>query len=387
MARFRYAVLENDKALASTSTSGTETIDLPENGILSSVNLQTRCAQTYTDNHTLPFFLALTKIELLVNGSTVVKSLTGRQARALSWYSGGPFSVTNDYEPDVNSNLVYKDFPLYLGRTVDDTKFGLDLARYNNPQLKFTYDLSTVAYDGVTYDSNTTNPTLTYNVMAKVLDGVPPGFQNRYIQSSEIDSWTVAASTEHDTQIPRGYDLYGLMLECRYKALGFNDFFDHVKLDFDNGKWLPIDMDYENLAILHKEAWPQPCEVNLYDSLANADDLDTQLMYVNGAGNATVGGNVACCKLPILYYPINVVTMQDFDGAAITSPTQVQSTIKGWGPHQTFYIPMRMLLDGEAMAVDTKQFGRIDCKVKTGASSGSSAITRIVAEYVKPNGE
>lgn len=385
MAKFRYAVLANDKAETDSSTSGTVTIDLPERGILTEVNLMVRCAQTYTDNQTLPFHHAIKKIELLVDGSTVVKSLTGLQARALMAYRGGPFGITNDYLQGVNHNLYYHSFILYLGRFAGDTKYGLRLDAFSNPQLKFTYDLSTVTYDGVTYDSNTTDPTLTYNVMAKLLDGAPTGFTDKFIQSRQIDSWTVAASEEHNTEIPRGYPLFGLMLRAGYLDKYTFDFLNHVKLDFDNGKWLPIDMDYENLFALLRDIYPKPMSHSGYLRLANGDNFDAQFLHVVGGGINVVAGNAATIKIPYLGLPISVVSCQDYTGAALTSQVQCNYNILGYGPHQTVYIPMSHLLDGEAISIPTTDYGRIDLKIETSSDSGSDAETSVVAEYVKPN--
>ena len=124
MSKFRYAVLEKDKAKGTTVTSGTETIDLPEKDILSEVTLQARSLGAYSNDLITPMNVIIKKVELLVDGSTVVKSLTGTQIRALMWYNKGPFSITNDYWGEDNNNVRYQTFPLYLGRFAGDTKCG-----------------------------------------------------------------------------------------------------------------------------------------------------------------------------------------------------------------------------------------------------------------------
>lgn len=386
MARFRYAVLENDKGITAAQTSGTETIDLPENGILSNVCFQAKAAGSYTDNSPLPMNRVITKLELLVDGSTVVKSYNGQQCRALMWYSGGPFAQTNDYLQNSSSNYAYSIFNMYLGRTATDTKYGLDLGAYSNPQLKATWDTSQTSVDGVTWD-NRTNPSFTYNVMAKVIDGRPPGFTNKYIQTRQIDSWTVAANTEHNTEIPRGYDLRGIMMSAPYITLGFQNTFAHVKLDFDNGKWLPIDMDYENLKAMFLDLFPKPCQKAWYWSTAHGDDFDMEMMYVAGSGVTPGSANGDVKRLPIIYWPINTVDSYSTDGTTHTTQSAASGISLGWGPNQSFYLPMRGLLDGSVESVKTTDFGRIDLKIKTDGSSGSAAKTYVVAEYEKPNGQ
>ncbi|KKL89156.1 hypothetical protein LCGC14_1917560, partial [marine sediment metagenome] len=92
MGRFRYAILEQDKAETSSADGGTITIDLPETGILSELTFQARALGAYSNDCVTPMHAILEKIELLVDGSSVVKSLTGTQVKALDWYNGGPFS-------------------------------------------------------------------------------------------------------------------------------------------------------------------------------------------------------------------------------------------------------------------------------------------------------
>lgn len=387
MAKFRYAVLENDKAITSTTTSGTETIDLPETGILSEVEIQIRCARSDDTSPVLPFFHILTKVELLVDGSTVVKSLSGRQIRALMYYGDGPFGIQTGYMYTSSSNKAYGQFILYLGRFQGDTKYGLDLSRYSNPQLKLTWDTTLTSIDGITYQAAGSSPTFTYNIMCKILDGIPAGFTNKYIQSREIDSYNPAASGETNTEIPRGYPLRGIMLGSRYDSKAWYSAMDHVKLDFDNGKWLPIDMDYENLAAAFRSWYPKPCEWGGWIYLASADNIDTRMLQYDTMTCGAVTTGIGTIARDGFEFPLYEIAIVDHDNVAI-SHREYGSYIHftGFGPHQTIYIPMSQLLDGAQEAIDTTQYGRIDFKVTTSGYS-ASATTRVVAEYEKPNGQ
>jgi len=351
MPKFRYAVLENDKALTTTSTSGTETIDLPERGILNSLSLLYRHTMTYSDNTMLPPVYAIKKVEVLVDGSTVVKSLSGPQIRALQWYNGGPYGQTNDYSQAQTHNRYYHRFTLYFGRNATDTKYGLDLSAFSNPQMKIEYDVATTTHDGVTWDVGTT-PAIVLNVAAKLLDGAPAGWQNKYVQSREINTWTMAASTETNTEIPRGFPLRGLMLRCGYKNKGYYDHWEKVKLDFDNGKWVPIDMDYENLVQLQLEAWPKPVHTSFYTYGADGDDLNSGVYYVTGSGWGSSRADLGAVKIPIIYWPISVTELRNNTGGTITTGGAYTYMSMGWGPMQTFYLPMKMLLDGTEESIE-----------------------------------
>lgn len=384
MAKIRYAVLENDVAKASATTSGTETIDLPETGILMQVDSLIRFSAPTVDNFPIPRYHAIKKMELLVDGSTVVKSLDGRQVLALNWFSNGPTEVINNYRGGSNSNKTYHNFPLYLGRFMGDMKYGLDLDRYSNPQLKITWDTNQTAFDGVTYDASAT-PTFTYNIMAKIMDGTPAGFTNRYVQSREVDSYNPGTDSETNTEIPRGYDLKGIMFGSRYTQKRWYEAMDHIKLDFDNGKWLPIDMDYENVEHAYKSWFPRPFEHAAWYAFANGNDFDTNVMEVSNFQAAQGGNTTVNAQWQSHEFPIHTISKRTTsDNTAQTTNDAMWLSIRGWGPYQNIYFPMNQLQDAGQEAIDTKQYGRIDFKVTT-KSYTASAVSQVVAEYLKPN--
>lgn len=386
MNKVRYAVLENDTAKGSSVSSGTETIDLPERGVLAQLDVQVAYKKVVVNDRALPDYLAVSKIEILVNGSTVVKSLTGRQLRALMWYNGGPFSQTGWYWANGGSQDSYTTFSIYFGLHAGDVLHGLDLSQYANAQLKITWDTSVTSIDGQTYDANVSDPTFTYNVMAKILEDKPANFADSYVQSREIDSWTVAASSERGVEIPRGFDLVGIMFGSRYKNVGYPNLFDKMRLDMDNGLWVPIDMDHENIVAAFKSWFPNPCMVTHWCNAGNADDYDTGLMQINAMANSNTGGTQAVQSYDAHEMGLHDIAKYKFDGTVYTGISITWQLNIGWGPMQTIYMPMKHLTTDPKGVIDTKEFGRIDLKVQTGSGAGSSAISRVVAEYLKPNG-
>lgn len=386
MAKFRYAILQNDLAETTTKTSGTHTEDLPESGILSELDVMMHMTPAYVNDTPLPPFIAIKKIEVLVNGSTVAKSLSGRQIKALMSYNKGPFSTAGWYHTSHAHNVYYHHFILYFGRFAGDTKYGLDLSKYANPQLKIEWDASQTSDSGATFDA-AASPAVVWNIMCKLLDGVPVGFTDKYVQSRQINSWTVAASSEKPTEIPRGYPLFRVIVGARYKNVNWFDLINHIKLDFDNGKWLPIDMDYENVKAFQMSAFPGGCEIRQAYYGASGDDIDTQLMEINSHTSGGTDADHAATYYGFTTYGISSLLMYTEAGVAQGTASFIWIRDGGWGPMQTVCLPMSELLDGDEIAVNTTDFGRIDLKVETSASSGTSASTQVVAEYIKPNGE
>jgi len=385
MARYRYAVIAKDTAKTSTLDGGTETIDLPERDILNQVDIQCRSLGAYSYDMVVPMHVIINKIELLVNGSTVVKSLTGTQIRALDWYNGGPFAMNDDIQHAGNDNTVYRTFPLYMGRFAGDNKCGLDMSQYSNPQLKITWDTTTTSWDGLTFDAHT-DPTFTYSVICKLLDGTPANFMNKYMQSQEIDTWDISTSAIHTTEIPRGFDLWSLMWRGAYLNINTEYILENLKLDFDNGKYVPIDMGYGQLWQIFRDWFPKPCEVMRQISCQHADSFDTRLLRVSHFDASELGIGSGGMRLTTGRRNMTTISNVNWSGAAYSTALSAWVKTVGLGPHQTVFIPMKKLIDDEAEVIPTTEYSRIDLKTTCGASSGTNGTEHLVAEYLKLNG-
>jgi len=386
MSIIRYASLANDKTETSTSTTGTVTIDLPEKGILTELYPQCLHTKVYSNDRNLPDYQLVTKLEVLVDGSTVVKSVTGQEARALCWLNGGPFTTTALFNGNGGDTDSYTGLPLYFNRFAGDMKAGLDLAAYSNPQLKITYDSTQTSVDGHTWDA-TTSPSFKYNVVAKILETAPVGFIGKYCQSREIDVWTQAASTEHTTEIPRGFDLKGLLLKTDYYETTWTAGFDKLKLDFDNGQWVPLDLDHEQVAMLFKAWYPHPVHVGFWDKAASADSADLQVLQLAGMGFTSAWGAGGELSYDMHECGGHDIVVKQSGGTAESSGVNFHVMVNGWGPMGCIYLPMKELIDGTTETVNTTQYGRIDLKVTASSGASSSAKGRVVAEYLKPNGK
>jgi len=386
MGRFRYAVLERDHAEATATDEGTITIDLPEEDILSELTIQARALGAYSDDFCLPMYALIKKFEVLVDGSTVVKSLSGQEARALVYYNKGPFSMTNDYWGEDNNNVRYRSFPLYFGKFAGDTRSGLNMSDYANPQLKITWNAAATTVDGNTYDAHT-DPTFTYSVIAKMMEGTPSGWTNQYCQSREVDAWTTSTSAQHNTEIPRGYDLKGLMWRGGYQGINPEYTLESMLLDFDNGKWKPLDMNYAQLWEVFKSWFPEPCAVHQWIRGASADHFDAQMLKVCGMAGVGAGALAADVEMTTGRRSMADITFTDYAAAGQATVSSAWMNIFGFGPHQTIYVPMSQLVDGDKDTVPTTGYGRIDLKCTAGASSGTSGQQYVVAEYMKPNGQ
>lgn len=111
MAGWQKVYLERKKAETTTSTSGTVTVDLPEKDFLSELLITAFHTNTTLTNALIPVYLAIKKIEVL-DGSEVIKSLSGRQAQALAYYHGRtpPMPHRKDWESTETHGAAGEDF-------------------------------------------------------------------------------------------------------------------------------------------------------------------------------------------------------------------------------------------------------------------------------------
>lgn len=385
MTRFDNIIIEDEVTRTATITSGTETIDLPERGWLSAVNLRAAVVAAWVDESPLNTWQTITKVELLVDGSTTVKSLTGRQIRALAWYHGMELPPLGYYNRGGTGDKTFWTFPLLLGMFPGDTEHMLHLDKYTNPQLKITWDAAQSSFDGVSCDI-TSSPTFRYGADALISRETPEKAPKGYVQSTQIDSWTTENSGVHRTEIPKDPNLLGLMLGGRYDSIDTPEFFDNIKLDFDNGKWVALNHGFQQL-MAHQALWfPRVVETISYQSVSDGDTPDPMLGFVNGLAWLSQTSSLGWIYQAGNEYPLYDYTMlRSDDSAAHTTRADVNLRWFGRLPHQTMYFPMHAWVGGKWTTLDPKEFGRIDMYTTMGSGVGSNATERLIAEYVIPN--
>ena len=130
-----YLIRRNDTQDFAT----TYRLDLPKNGILGSLYVMLSADQA------ADFSIAggkwrivdyIDKIEVIGNGATVIKSVTGQLAHALSFLDQGvlPADVMRGYA----TNTQMARFLINFGRWFGDNQMGLDLSQWDNVELRIT---------------------------------------------------------------------------------------------------------------------------------------------------------------------------------------------------------------------------------------------------------
>lgn len=387
MAHFEPRAILDETNIGTATTSGTEVIPLAKTGVISQINLEAAVAVTGSTNPGLNLWDIITKVEVLGDGSRIIKSLDARQIRALAYYHDVDISSLGWYHRhDTSGEKTWWTYPIMFGRYPMDTKYMLNLDSYKDPTLRITWDASQTTLWGDTYYP-TTSPYMRFSVSDICYKGGSPE-ANAFIQSMEVEQWTCAASARHTTEIPRGYPLVGILSGARYNDDKQLDYQDKVELDFDNGEWKPLQHGYHELYMLNGMWFPKPVHIVMRKDMINAKPLDLAVGMCNQfqawMSNEIVS-NVYLAHEGT--WTIQDLVMYTTGAAAYTTYVSCDFSIFGRMAHQYMYFPMNFFAENKADAVPTDGYKRIDLHTTTAAGANTAAKLKTVCEYIVPNGQ
>lgn len=215
---------------------GLMTIDLPNKGLLSCVEFRIRGTQALAAG--LPDMWlhdCLERVELIVNGSQVVKSMTGSQILAKNMYEKC-YNPGSDLFSNTNTR-TREYFLLNLGRFYHDQDYMLDLGRVNDPELRIHFNFNAVNRYGWAAVRAYVLPIEIWVIphLLRESDVMPRG----YIKTSEVFRQTAAAVQNFNMTIPRGPLYNGFYLECRRQGHGLSRRIDHIEMNIDNSRLIP----------------------------------------------------------------------------------------------------------------------------------------------------
>jgi len=203
--------------------NSTYRLDLPENGMLSAIQLRiesTAASDAFATTFKYRIVDFIDKIEIIGNGSTVIKSLTGNVLQALQFFDTGIASL--DYTSTYGQATARCNLMLLFGRHLFDTVFGLDLSAWNNIEIRIT-NSATSTY----YGADFTVALLGYWLR----DG--GGFSN-YLRTEEWQKWTTVSDETKYLELP---------VENRIRRVIFQVIppYDTTDNTFNTGMWNLID--------------------------------------------------------------------------------------------------------------------------------------------------
>lgn len=174
-------------------------------------------------------------IQVVVNGSTVVKSITGKEAQALAFFDQGvvPPGKWRNYA----SNTQMESFLINFGRWLKDDAMGLDLSAYSSCELWVTNTATSSQFSD-----------LSITVNAFYLQDAPAHAWPAYMRTEEWNVWTTIADQWVYNNLPTERLIRRVMLQAIPVLDTNNDsktaptnLMDEIKFSLDTGNITVMD--------------------------------------------------------------------------------------------------------------------------------------------------
>lgn len=188
----------------SWTNGGTLKLDLPKNGYLGSIQIHAqRAGITDALNAVLKWRLIdyISKVEIIANGATPLKSITGEVAKALTFFDGG--GPVPDQEFNYGSSTKRAHFMINFGRRLFDKRFALDLSKFSSVELQLTNDGSSTYFAG----------DWTVDVLCYYLRGGDAPAPEGFMRTEEWRKWTTVADKREYLDIPTDMMLRRIILQ------------------------------------------------------------------------------------------------------------------------------------------------------------------------------
>lgn len=196
---------EQLRSAISMTFNQTYELELPKTGVLGSLVLYARSTDTgagFLTARKWRLIDYISKIEVIADGSTIIKSYDGRQALYSALYDDGVLatSMWRHY-----SNSPHRQYiPIHFGRKLMDEIYALDLSRFNQVTLKITNDATATQF--------TTDIQL--DVLAywiREANIAPQG----YLREEEWHTWAPVADAWEYNDLPISLPIRRILLRAR----------------------------------------------------------------------------------------------------------------------------------------------------------------------------
>lgn len=374
------------EASAFPALAGLLTVDLPNKGLLSGVELRFSGvnAAGNIDKPDCWMHDRLKKIELIVNGSQVVKSYDARQLMAMMMHKQTP--ILGEDIKNIAGGSTKEYFYINLGRFYHDLEYMLDLSQVADPELRIEYDFTLASCEGWANGvAMTVEPS--YYIICHLLRDtsvVPKG----YIKTSEIHRVDNAANLNYNMTVPRGPTYANLYLQSWYRNMGIGAILTHAEVNINSDDIIPWRVrpeDWEaQIVRMYKRAFELQIQCYLTGAQAFPFPLEQGWYYGRVAQNVDAddaGGDLWG----------NFCTGQyrvDSTGLAGAGSVNFWTLLKGFAPFSVWPITLFNLLDSDTW-VDTSVLGDFWVRIEenAGATAGVMKLLgdEVVTRYTTPS--
>jgi hypothetical protein len=239
MTMIRYSYVADTDVLLD---AGVKVYDINVNEPITSLFLRFEAINGATNNLANLLQGCISAIEV-IDGSEVLFSLPGDVATALAAYQQRHFPVQGMYEWPTLYNQA--NIPILFGRWLDDESMAFDPTKFANPQVRIRWNLAAVRAVGATgYVSGS----LRVTIIAQLLEGIvaPVGM----LMSKVWKTWITATGGTEYSPLPTDYPYRSMLIQAYLTGHSFGDVIYRVKINCDNGKYIPLDAKTYHLIVM-----------------------------------------------------------------------------------------------------------------------------------------
>ena len=375
--QWRYHYIAEKKAIAGAVANPTE--EWTTSGFVSDMVIRVYRTTGANTNGPLPIHRIVKNISVM-DGSKELKNISGSEAKGLMYKHKDTACYST--QVDTASLETYDDFLICFGRFPGDTKYGVDMSKIENGEIKLELDATTATHDGVAYDALAA-PVFKYTISEHVLDSLPRDFTGYFIQSRKINDWAQTVSSWERTSVPRRDPLVGLMIKAGYLAKDWTEDIEEIKLDFGGGAWVPLELREEDIPRMQSQWMGAEAEVSFMRDVIDNMDMDLQMGYIESISMLAMTDVAREFNWQNFHQGLGVVGAWDAAVPAVDAVFRKTAIdVRGLMPYHTYYIPMNEITEQTDIAVSTAEWNRIDLWTLSGAAASTSSRPRVVAEYL-----
>lgn len=364
----RHSTIKSQETLADSST---EVVDLSKNDWISAILIEYYATNGATNNEDAHPHDLVSSIQVL-DGSYVLKSMTGVQACALYLYDHG---VVPPEWLDENLSVVQRtNFAILFGRYVGDPLFAINAKDFENLQLRFVQNLATVRAVGATGYVTTSGRWSVTVVRFEDMPIKPIG----WFKTEEKKNFVTAAAGVEQTALPTDHEYRRIMV----RSFITNNTFGLTQFDLNlgDGKFKPYDGHlFRWMASQNKMYYK--CDPEVYQRIYK-QDTDTYEANIYDTLQGGLRGMATGDDIISLTenYGLCTMSLTSDAGAAIVADQISEVANRGLRYQNTVMIPCD--LGGEFL--DARKYGSVSLDMTQNAATRAASI--VLEEVIRGRG-